>query len=206
MTSKSERLANIERAITLILDNLGASHLSEDVRRRTPRRAARSLLELTGGYEQDPDAIINGAYYPIHDSGPTANSGLVVVRDIHFHSLCAHHLLPFIGRAHVAYLPADRIIGLSKIPRLVNLYAHRLQVQEHLTAQIAALLLEKLAARGVGVILEAFHLCAMLRGVRDCSANLVTHSFLGELESDPAQRQQFTQIIFAHPQPPPWDG
>ncbi len=189
MPPKNDRLKKIEQAYAVILENLDGDHLDAETRRKTPRRAARALLELTGGYKQDADQIVNGAYYPAR------GSSMVLVRDISFHSLCTHHLLPFIGSVHAAYLPGERIIGLSKIPRLVNLCAHRLQVQEHLTIEIADLLMDKLQARGVGVVIEATHLCAMLRGVRDCSASLVTRAFRGAFADDAALRGEFLQSV-----------
>ncbi|MGH9353161.1 MAG: GTP cyclohydrolase I FolE, partial [Terriglobia bacterium] len=126
---------------------------------RTPRRVARSLRFLTSGYQQNLDAVFNGALFDV------AYDEMVIVRDIETFSLCEHHLLPFFGRCHVAYIPDKKVIGLSKIPRLVDVFARRLQIQERLTQQIAETLMEKIRPQGVGVIIEARHLCMIMRGV-----------------------------------------
>lgn len=159
------------------------AHLGEDVNRdglrRTPRRAAEALRYLAGGYEADlATAVGNGVF-------AAEGQGTVLVRDVEFFSLCEHHLLPFYGRIHVAYAPGRRIIGLSKIPRIVDLYARRLQVQERLTEQIAEALVQVLAPRGVMVTAEARHLCMAMRGVRSRTSATVTRALRGAFATDP---------------------
>jgi GTP cyclohydrolase I len=145
--------------------------------------------ELTDGYRTDADDLINGACFDVdYDE-------MVVVRDIEFYSLCEHHLLPFHGRAHVGYLPRGRVIGLSKIPRIVDMYAHRLQVQERMTQQIAALLMERLEPKGVACVVEALHLCTLMRGVRKQGATMVTSSMLGTFRRDARTRDEFLTLI-----------
>jgi GTP cyclohydrolase IA len=167
--------------------------LGEDPEReglqRTPARVARMYAEILSGYQTDPVALVNGA---IFDSD---YRNMVLVRDIEFHSLCEHHMLPFSGKAHVAYLPEDKIIGLSKIPRLVEMYARRLQVQERLTGEIAAALDGVLKPRGVAVQVEATHLCAVMRGVKQSQASMLTTTMLGAFEDDERLRAEFfTQV------------
>jgi GTP cyclohydrolase I len=155
----------------------------------TPDRVRRMYAELTEGYQTDPDALLNGAAFEVdYDE-------MVVVRDIEFYSLCEHHLLPFFGRAHVGYLPRGRIIGLSKIPRVVDMYAHRLQVQERLTQQVATFLMERLDPKGVGCVIEATHLCTVMRGVRKQEATMVTSSMLGTFRADARTRSEFLTFI-----------
>jgi GTP cyclohydrolase I len=145
--------------------------------------------ELTEGYRTDPETVLNSATFEVdYDE-------MVVVRDIEFYSLCEHHLLPFFGRAHVGYLPRGRIIGLSKIPRVVDMYAHRLQVQERLTHQVAGFLMERLRPKGVGCVIEATHLCTVMRGVRKQEATMVTSSMLGTFRADPRTRSEFLTFI-----------
>src|SRR3989338_4307206 len=152
-------------------------HLGEDPKRegllRTPKRVAASLKHLTQGYRQDVQKILNGAVFE------EPYDEMVVVKEIEVFSLCEHHLLPFYGKAHVAYIPQGKIIGLSKIPRVVEVFARRLQVQERLTSQISNCLIEALTPRGVGVVIEAFHLCMAMRGVEKRSAYTVTSAMLG---------------------------
>jgi GTP cyclohydrolase I len=163
--------------------------LGEDPNRegllRTPERVARMYTELLAGYHTDLDALVNGAVFE------SEHQDMVVVRDIQFYSLCEHHMLPFFGRAHVAYIPDGKIIGLSKIPRIVEMYARRLQVQERLTRQVAETIQEVLSPRGVAVLVEGTHLCAMMRGVRQAGAHMVTSSFLGAFETHEALRNDF---------------
>ena len=155
----------------------------------TPERVRRMYAELTEGYHTDPDALLNKAAFEVdYDE-------MVVVRDIEFYSLCEHHLLPFFGRAHVGYLPRGRIIGLSKIPRVVDMYAHRLQVQERLTQQVAAFLMERLKPKGVACVIEATHLCTVMRGVRKQEATMVTSSMLGTFRADARTRSEFLTFI-----------
>jgi GTP cyclohydrolase I len=153
------------------------SHLGEDSRRPglrdTPKRFAKAMRFLTSGYEADPASVVANGIFEAEDDG------LVTVRDVEFYSLCEHHLLPFFGRAHVAYLPGRKIIGLSKIPRLVELYARRLQVQERLTAQVADALMDVLEPRGVRVIVEAQHLCMAMRGVQKQMSSTMTRAVRG---------------------------
>jgi GTP cyclohydrolase I len=155
----------------------------------TPDRVRRMYAELTEGYHTDPDALLNKAAFDVdYDE-------MVVVRDIEFFSLCEHHLLPFFGKAHVGYLPRGRIIGLSKIPRVVDMYAHRLQVQERLTQQVAGFLMERLHPKGVACVVEATHLCTVMRGVRKQEATMVTSSMLGTFRADARTRSEFLTFI-----------
>jgi GTP cyclohydrolase I len=155
----------------------------------TPDRVRRMYAELTEGYATDPETVLNNATFEVdYDE-------MVVVRDIEFYSLCEHHLLPFFGRAHVGYLPRGRIIGLSKIPRVVDMYAHRLQVQERLTHQVAGFLMERLRPKGVACVMEATHLCTVMRGVRKQEATMVTSSMLGTFRADPRTRSEFLTFI-----------
>ncbi len=154
----------------------------------TPERVHRMYTELTAGYHVDPDRLINRAVFDVD------YSEMVVVKDIPFYSLCEHHLLPFFGSAAVAYIPRGRVIGLSKIPRIVEAYARRLQVQERLTQQIAEFLMERLAPQGVGVVLEATHLCAVMRGVRKPGTIMTTSAVLGLFRTRDRTRAEF----FAH--------
>jgi GTP cyclohydrolase I len=175
-------------AIRTLLEELG-----EDPDRAglvgTPERVRRMYAELTEGYHTDPDALLNKAAFEVdYDE-------MVVVRDIEFFSLCEHHLLPFFGKAHVGYLPRGRIIGLSKIPRVVDMYAHRLQVQERLTQQVAGFLMERLNPKGVGCVVEATHLCTVMRGVRKQEATMVTSSMLGTFRADARTRSEFLTFI-----------
>jgi GTP cyclohydrolase I len=177
----------VEAAVRQILVEIG-----EDPDRQglvgTPGRVHRMYMELTAGYQVDPERLINGAIFDI------AYSEMVVVKDIPFYSLCEHHLLPFFGTAAVAYIPRGRVIGLSKIPRIVEMYARRLQVQERLTQQIADFLQDRLAPQGVGVVLEATHLCAVMRGVRKPGTIMTTSSVLGLFRTRDRTRAEF----FAH--------
>lgn len=156
--------------------------------RKTPFRVQESLEFLTRGYQQDIDGVLNGAVFP------SDCDEMVVVRDIDFFSLCEHHLLPFFGKAHVAYLPKGRIIGLSKIPRIVDMFARRLQVQENLTMEVARGIQQKLRPAGVGVIAQGYHLCMMMRGVEKQNALCVTSAMLGKFKTDPRTRQEFLNL------------
>jgi GTP cyclohydrolase I len=155
----------------------------------TPDRVARMYAELLGGYGMDPEKIINGALFNIN------YDEMVLVRDIEFYSLCEHHMLPFLGRAHVAYLPKGKVIGLSKIPRIVEMYARRLQVQERMTRQIADLLQEMLEPQGVAVVVEGMHLCSMMRGVKKHGARMTTSAMHGAFRANLATRQEFLENI-----------
>jgi GTP cyclohydrolase I len=156
---------------------------------RTPGRVARSLDFLTQGYQLDPQKILNDAVFE------ESYNEMLIVRDIDFYSLCEHHLLPFFGRAHVAYVPNGRIVGLSKIARLVEMYSRRLQVQERLTNEIARVIEKVLQPRGVAVIVEAQHLCMMMRGVQKQNSYAISSAMIGEFESDPKTRAEFVQLI-----------
>ncbi len=175
----------------LIFDLLGA--VGEDPTREglrnTPDRVARMYTELLSGYSMDPEKIINGALFHIN------YDEMVLVRDIEFYSLCEHHMLPFIGRAHVAYLPAGKVIGLSKIPRIVDMYARRLQVQERMTRQIADILQTTLEPQGVAVVVEGMHLCSMMRGVKKHDARMTTSAMHGAFRANLATRQEFLDNI-----------
>jgi GTP cyclohydrolase I len=155
----------------------------------TPDRVARSLRFLLGGYERDVAEVINGAVFA------ESYQEMVLVRDIEVYSLCEHHLLPFFGKAHVAYLPRGRIIGLSKLPRVVDVFARRLQVQERLTTQIATALDEALEPHGVAVVIEASHLCMMMRGVEKQNSRTVTSALTGGFQTDPKCRNEFLDLL-----------
>ncbi|OHB72250.1 MAG: GTP cyclohydrolase I FolE [Planctomycetes bacterium RBG_16_43_13] len=174
--------------ITEVIKHLGENP-DRDGLRGTPQRVEKAFKFLTKGYNQDPEAVLNGALFS------TDYDEMVIVKNIDFFSLCEHHLLPFYGKCHVAYIPDKKIIGLSKIPRLVEVFSRRLQVQERLTTQIAKVIKEKLNPRGVGVIMEAYHLCMMMRGVEKQNAYAVTSSMLGGLRSDPKTREEFLELI-----------
>lgn len=156
---------------------------------KTPQRAAEAMSFLTRGYQQDLKSVINGAVFP------SDNDQMVIVRDIELYSLCEHHLLPFIGKAHVAYLPRGKVIGLSKIARVVDMFARRLQIQEQLTTQIANAIHDATDAVGVGVVIEAEHLCMMMRGVEKQNSTMVTSSVLGVFRDHLATREEFLTLI-----------
>ncbi len=178
----------IRNAITCILEAIGEDP-NRDGLRRTPERVARMYSELLSGYMTDPHSVVNEALFEVkYDE-------MVIVRDIEFYSLCEHHLLPFMGRVHVAYLPNGKVLGLSKIPRIVDLYSHRLQVQERMTRQIADVLRDLLHPQGVGVVVEALHLCMMMRGVQKHNARMTTSAMHGAFRSNLATRQEFLDNI-----------
>jgi len=170
--------------------------LGEDPERngllRTPERVEKALHFMTRGYQQDIDQLMNEALFPIE------YDEMVIVKDIDFFSLCEHHLLPFFGRCHVGYLPNKRVVGLSKIPRIVDAFSRRLQVQERLTVQIAETLQSKLNAHGVGVVMEARHLCLMMRGVEKQNTVAVTSEMLGVFRSQQQTRDEFLKLIRRH--------
>ena len=169
------------------------SELGEDAQRegleRTPERVEKALRYLTSGYGQDLNAILNDALFVEN------YDEMVVVKDIDFFSLCEHHLLPFFGKAHVAYMPGRKIVGLSKIPRLVEMFSRRLQVQERLTTQIANTLDEALQPRGVAVVMEAMHLCMLMRGVEKQNSKAITSAMLGMFRERPETRAEFMELI-----------
>jgi GTP cyclohydrolase I len=169
--------------------------LGEDISREglrdTPKRYARAMKFLTSGYTANIDKIVGKALF----EEPSSTSGIVIIRDIELFSLCEHHMLPFYGKAHVAYIPNGKIIGLSKIPRLVDVFARRLQVQERLTTQISEELMRILKPHGVAVIIEAFHLCMMMRGVEKQNSNTVTSSMLGVFRTEPTTRKELLHLL-----------
>lgn len=174
----------IECAVRTVLEAIG-----EDANREglldTPARVARMYEELTAGYHVDPVHLINGAIFNIH------YDEMVVVKGIDFYSMCEHHMLPFLGQAHVAYVPDGKVIGLSKIPRIVEMFARRLQVQERMTQQIAEFLNETLHPLGVAVVIEGLHMCAAMRGVKKANARMVTSAMLGIFKEKQATREEF---------------
>ena len=178
----------IENAIRDLLSAVGEDP-ERDGLTRTPERVARMYDELLAGYRVDPEKMINDAIFDVdYDE-------MVLVRDIEFYSLCEHHMLPFIGKAHVAYLPKGKVIGLSKIPRIVDLFARRLQVQERLTRQISDLLDTTLHPHGVAVVVEGLHLCSMMRGVKKANARMVTSALSGTFSDNEVTRQEFMAHI-----------
>ena len=178
----------IEEAVRTLLVEIGEDPEREGLA-GTPNRVRRMYEELAAGYHVDPDQLMNGACYEVdYDE-------MVVVRDIGFFSLCEHHLLPFFGTAHVGYLPRGRVIGLSKIPRIVEMYGRRLQLQERLTQQVAQFLMERLEPRGVACVVEASHMCTMMRGVKKEQARMVTSAMLGRFRMDPKTRTEFLALI-----------
>ena len=178
----------IAEAIRTMLAEIGEDPDREGIR-KTPGRVARSLRFLTNGYRQDIDKVLNGALYSV------AYDEMVMVRDIEVFSLCEHHLLPFFGRCHVAYVPNGKVIGLSKIPRVVDVFARRLQVQERLTVQIAETIMDKIKPQGVGVIIEARHLCMIMRGVEKQNSIAVTSHMLGVFRDCEGTRSEFLRLL-----------
>ena len=167
--------------------------IGEDVTRdglqKTPERAAKAFGFLTQGYQQSLETLVNGAVFA------SDNDEMVVVKDIEFYSLCEHHLLPFVGKAHIAYLPQGKVLGLSKIARITDMYARRLQIQENMTKQIADAIQQVTGAAGVGVVLEAQHFCMMMRGVQKQQSSTVTSMMLGEFRDNSRTRQEFLHLI-----------
>lgn len=179
---------SIRQAITDLLSAIGENPEREGLR-RTPDRVARMYGELLEGYRQDPKALVNDALFEVkYDE-------MVLVHDIEFYSLCEHHILPFLGRAHVAYLPRNMVLGLSKIPRIVDMFAKRLQVQERMTRQIAECIDELLNPLGVAVVIEGLHLCATMRGVKKHDARMTTSAMLGAFRKSLATREEFLANI-----------
>jgi len=155
----------------------------------TPARAAKAMEFLTQGYHQDLDTVVNGALFP------SDSSEMIIVKDIELYSMCEHHMLPFIGKAHVAYIPTGKVIGLSKIARIVDMFARRLQIQEQLTVQIAETIQQVTGAAGVGVIVEARHMCMMMRGVEKQNSSMKTSSMLGSFRDNQSTRSEFLSLI-----------
>jgi GTP cyclohydrolase I len=178
----------IQEATKNILLAVGEDPTREGLK-RTPLRISRMYEELLAGYATDPDTIINGALFEVE------YDEMVLVRDIEFYSLCEHHMLPFIGRAHVAYIPDGKVVGLSKIPRIVDMFARRLQVQERMTRQIADFIRDLLKPQGVAVVVEGLHLCMMMRGVKKHNARMTTSAMHGAFRANLATRQEFLDNI-----------
>ena len=180
--------AQIERAIRDVLKEIGEDPTREGLE-RTPARVASALQYLTSGYGKDVHAVLNEALFS------EEYDEMVVVKDIDFYSLCEHHLLPFFGKCHIAYMPGRKIVGLSKIPRLVEMFSRRLQVQERLTTQIAHTIDEVLQPRGVAVVVEALHMCMLMRGVEKQNSKAVTSAMLGAFRERPETRAEFMELL-----------
>jgi GTP cyclohydrolase I len=184
-TAGAETIADlVRRMIVLIGEDPNREGL-----RRTPERFEKAMRYLTSGYRTDPDKLLNGAMFSV------CYDQMVVVKDIELYSLCEHHLLPFFGKCHVAYIPSKKVVGLSKIARLVNMYARRLQIQERLTSQIAKAIQERLSPEGVGVIIEARHLCMVMRGVEKQNSAAMTSAMLGAFRENKQTRDEFLSLI-----------
>ena len=191
------RVDNLEEQRKILLMNKQykeiLEEIGEDVNREglidTPDRAARAMAYLTKGYKEDVKTIINGALFE------TDSDEMIIVKDIELYSLCEHHLLPFFGKCHVGYLPNGKILGLSKVARIVDVFARRLQVQENLTSQIANAIMEHTGAKGCGVIIEAQHLCMMMRGVEKQNSVMQTSCMLGGFRSNPSTRAEFLSLL-----------
>ena len=181
----SESIAQMMRRILAMV----GEDPSREGLRKTPERFEKALRYLTSGYHQDPEKILNSAVFNV------CYDEMVVVKDIELFSLCEHHLLPFFGKCHVAYIPSKKVIGLSKIPRLVNMFARRLQLQERLTSQIARAIQEKISPEGVGVIIEARHLCMVMRGVEKQHSQAVTSAMLGAFRESKETRDEFLALV-----------
>jgi GTP cyclohydrolase I len=184
----SEQEDGIEPLVAGLLKEIGEDP-GRDGLERTPARVAKAMRFFTQGYEQEPLEILNDALFDV------TYDEMVIVKDIDFYSLCEHHLLPFFGRVHVAYIPNGKVVGLSKIPRLVEMFARRLQVQERLTMQVAETLEQVLQPKGVAVVVESIHLCMMMRGVQSQNASAITSSIRGAFEQDSKTRSEFMNLI-----------
>jgi GTP cyclohydrolase IA len=178
----------MQELITRLLAELGEDPTREGLL-DTPKRVEKAFKFLTGGYDADIDEVLNNALFTVD------YSEMVIVKDVDFYSLCEHHLLPFFGKCHVAYIPSNRVIGLSKIPRLIDVFARRLQVQERLTNQIAETIQDKVAPIGVAVVMEATHLCMSMRGVEKQNSFAVTSAMLGTFRSNARTRMEFLELI-----------
>jgi GTP cyclohydrolase I len=186
------RTGDIATLVRGILAGLGEDPDREGLL-KTPERVEKSLRFLTRGYDEDPEHVLNQALFTV------TYDEMVVVKDIELYSLCEHHLLPFSGKAHVAYLPNGKVVGLSKIPRLVDIYARRLQVQERLTVEIAEAIQKAVNPRGVAVIIEAMHFCMMMRGVEKQNSIAVTSCMLGAFRDQAQTREEFLSLVHRHP-------
>ena len=178
----------IKDAYSTILESIGED-VNRDGLRDTPKRAAKAMQFLTHGYAQTLDEVVNGAIFE------SDSDEMVIVRNIELYSLCEHHLLPFIGKCHVAYLPRGKVIGLSKVARIVDMYARRLQIQESLTKQIATAVLQVTDGLGVGVIIESQHMCMMMRGVQKQNSSMTTSAMLGRFRADINTRNEFLSLV-----------
>lgn len=178
----------LQKAYATILEAVGEDGDREGLL-DTPKRAAKAMQFMTQGYGQTLDEVVNGAIFE------SDSEEMVIVRDIELYSLCEHHMLPFIGKCHVAYLPSGKVIGLSKIARIVDMYARRLQIQESLTKQVATAVLEVTGGLGVGVIIESKHMCMMMRGVQKQNSSMTTSAMLGRFRADINTRNEFLQLV-----------
>jgi len=178
----------LEKCVKTILEQIGENPDREGLK-STPRRVAQSYEFLTQGYTKNVEEIVNGAIFN------EKYDEMVIVKDIDFYSICEHHMLPFFGKVHISYVPNGRIIGLSKIPRLVDMYSRRLQVQERMTQEIAETIQNCLQPKGVGVVVEAYHMCKMMRGVQKQNTNTITSAMLGEFKADARTRSEFLDLI-----------
>ncbi len=192
MAGSQMQKMKLEEAIHQLLLGVGEDPSREGLQ-KTPSRVAESMKFLTKGYSENAQTILNGAVFK------EKYSEMVIVKDIEFFSLCEHHLLPFYGKVHVAYIPKGRIVGLSKIPRLVEMFSRRLQVQERMTQEIAQTIFDALRPEGVGVVCEARHLCMMMRGIEKQSSRATTSAMLGEFRSDIKTRSEFLTLIGSKP-------
>ena len=181
-------ITDIEPTVRTLLSQLGENPDRNGLQ-ETPRRVAKAFTYLTQGYHQDIDTLLNDALFPIQ------YDEMVIVKDIDFYSLCEHHLLPFFGKCHVGYIPRKHVVGLSKVPRIVDMFSRRLQVQERLTVQIAHTIQEKLNPHGVGVVMEARHLCMSMRGVEKQNTVAVTSEMLGVFRKQQQTRDEFLKLI-----------
>ena len=182
---KSESIADLVRRMLQLI----GEDPERDGLRHTPERFEKALRFLTSGYHQDPKKLLNGAMFSV------CYDQMVLVKDIEVYSLCEHHMLPFFGKCHVAYIPDKRVVGLSKIPRLVNMFARRLQIQERLTNQIASAIQQEISPFGVGVVVEARHLCMVMRGVEKQNSQTVTSAMLGAFRENVQTREEFLSLI-----------
>ncbi|MBV1908714.1 MAG: GTP cyclohydrolase I FolE [Kangiellaceae bacterium] len=186
--SDNQSTEKLSQHYTDILTELGED-LDRDGLTDTPTRAAKAMQFLTRGYNQSLNEVVNDAIFE------SDNDEMVIVRDIELYSLCEHHMLPFIGKCHVAYLPTGKVIGLSKIARIVDMFARRLQIQENMTKQIAEAIMQVTGASGVGVVIEAKHMCMMMRGVEKQNSSMITSVMLGNFRSKPATRAEFLNLV-----------
>ena len=183
-----KNLKSMETAVRTILQNIGEDPDRQGLE-KTPYRVAKMYKEVTRGYNESPENLINQAHFDVE------YDEMVVVTNIDFYSLCEHHMLPFFGVAHVGYIPEGKVVGLSKIPRIVEMFARRLQVQENMTHQIADVLNKHLQPDGVGVVIEGYHMCMMMRGVQKQKAKMITSSLIGSFKEDPKTRTEFLELI-----------